>query len=233
MIVQEFIPAGRKNRPGWAMAPKYLTIHDTGNTNRGATAPMHARYLKGDTAANLPVSWHYTVDDKVIVQHLPTTEIGWHAGDGGQGPGNRKSIGIEICMDTGGDRVKAEANAIWLVAELVGTVATLKPFPGCMKQHYDWSGKNCPQLIRAGRHHNWSSFLDVIKKEIEGGPEPMAGKYFKDVPDDAWFASAVNGLYEQGLIGGYEDGTFKPSESLTRAEAAALIHRLYIKLRSG
>jgi N-acetylmuramoyl-L-alanine amidase len=42
---QSFIPAGNRNRPGYRMAPTYITVHDTGNPNRGANAEMHRQYL--------------------------------------------------------------------------------------------------------------------------------------------------------------------------------------------
>jgi hypothetical protein len=41
------------------------------------------------------VTWHFTVDDREVVQHLLPTEQGDHADYGG--PGDRQSIGVEIC----------------------------------------------------------------------------------------------------------------------------------------
>ena len=37
-IVKEYIPAGRANRPGKGLVAKYITIHDTGNSDTGADA---------------------------------------------------------------------------------------------------------------------------------------------------------------------------------------------------
>lgn len=160
-IIQDFIPIGRKNRPRTAMTPQYITIHDTGNTSRGAGAKNHASYLKGDAAANAPVSWHFTVDEKEIYQHLPLNEIGYHAGTNG----NRESIAIEICMNSDGDRAKAEANAAWLVAKLVKEQGSLRKFPECMKQHFDWTGKNCPSVLR-GRAGGWQGFLNAVSTQL-------------------------------------------------------------------
>jgi N-acetylmuramoyl-L-alanine amidase len=42
---------------------RYVTIHNTGNSNMGANAKNHASYVKSNGAANIPVSWHYTVDE--------------------------------------------------------------------------------------------------------------------------------------------------------------------------
>lgn len=53
-----------------------------------------------------------------------------------------------------------------------------------------------------------------------GGP---AG--YKDVQSDDWYASAVSKAQKYGLINGYEDGTFRPSSTITREEAIALVIR--------
>ena len=44
--------------------------------------------------------------------------------------------------------LQAEEHAAKLCAYLIKTVPTLKPFPDCLRQHYHWSGKNCPKWIR-------------------------------------------------------------------------------------
>ena len=187
-IIQDFIPKGRRNRPGYKLVPKYFTIHDTANPNAGADAKAHARYLKGDSAASIPASWHFTVDDKVIYQHLPLTENGWHCGDGTNGPGNRQSIGIEICENKDGNRVVAEANAAWLTAKLLRDYG-LKI--GAVKQHYDWSKKNCPNVLR-GRKNGWSGFLKAVEKEMQ----PAAAAKAPATP-------ASNGTLYRVQIGAY------------------------------
>ncbi|WP_460326218.1 carbohydrate binding domain-containing protein [Paenibacillus sp. YSY-4.3] len=50
---------------------------------------------------------------------------------------------------------------------------------------------------------------------------------FKDVPADAWYASSLAAAAHAGFIKGYEDGTFKPSNSITRAEAAVMLSRAF------
>ena len=162
-IIQDLIPKGRRNRPGYKLNPRYVTIHDTANPGAGANAKAHAAYLRGAAAASIPSSWHFTVDDKVIYQHLPLTENGWHCGDGTNGPGNRQSIGIEICENKDGNRAQAEANAAWLTAKLLRDYG-LKI--GAVKQHYDWSKKNCPNVLR-GRKNGWSGFLKAVEKEMQ------------------------------------------------------------------
>jgi len=173
VIIEDFIPRGRRNRPGYKMTPRYITIHDTANPNIGADAKAHARYLKGSTAAAIPASWHFTVDDSVIIQHLPLNENGWHAGDGSTGTGNRESIGIEICENRDGVRTEAEKNAAWLTAKL------LRDFSlglDRVKQHHYWSGKNCPRVLRS-RSKGWESFLNAVNRQLQPSTgTPIAGK---------------------------------------------------------
>lgn len=49
---------------------------------------------------------------------------------------------------------------------------------------------------------------------------------FSDVPSTKHFAEAVNDLAEREIIGGYPDGTFKPGNSITRGQAAAIIAKM-------
>ncbi|MED3000662.1 N-acetylmuramoyl-L-alanine amidase [Bacillus velezensis] len=158
-ITKDFIPVGHNNRPGYAMDPAYITVHNTANTAKGASAAMHARYEKNPET---PTSWHFTVDDKEIYQHLPLNENGWHAGDG-NGTGNRKSIGIEICENSDGDFEKAVTNAQWLIKKLMKeqgiSLANVVP-------HQHWSGKYCPRKLL----DRWDSF----KAGISGGPSSPA-----------------------------------------------------------
>lgn len=48
---------------------------------------------------------------------------------------------------------------------------------------------------------------------------------FSDVPANAWYAEEVAIATEAGLIYGYEDGTFRPNEVITREELASLVVR--------
>ena len=59
----------------------------------------------------------------------------------------------------------------------------------------------------------------------EGRPSANAGGAFKDVPKDMWCFSAVTWGQEKGLLKGYNDGGFRPGESITREQLAAIIWR--------
>lgn len=53
---------------------------------------------------------------------------------------------------------------------------------------------------------------------------------FNDVSSDRWSKKYIDFANEQGLLMGYPDGSFKPTNTLTRAEAAAYLTRLDKKI---
>ncbi|NJK46253.1 MAG: S-layer homology domain-containing protein [Pleurocapsa sp. SU_196_0] len=53
---------------------------------------------------------------------------------------------------------------------------------------------------------------------------------FSDIPAGHWASEAVQAIAAEGLITGYQDGTFQGQRTLTRYEAATIFYRL---LQSG
>lgn len=47
---------------------------------------------------------------------------------------------------------------------------------------------------------------------------------FADVQEGAWYSDYISAAYGAGYINGYEDGTFRPDSSITRAEAVKIIN---------
>lgn len=141
-----------------AMNAEYITIHNTAND---ASAAAEISYMIGNTSST---SYHFAVDDKEVVQGIPTNRNAWHTGDGTDGTGNRKSIGVEICYSkSGGARYKkAEALAIKFVAQLLKERGW-----GIdrVRKHQDWNGKYCPhRILSEGR---WDSVKSAIEKELK------------------------------------------------------------------
>lgn len=201
-ITEMLVSKGRKNRPGKSNPCKFITIHETGNFAKGADAKAHGSYVRGDSAQASRVSWHYTVDDHSIVQHIPDGETAYHAGDGASGPGNCTSIGIEICVNADGDFTKAQDNAAALVRLLLLehgiTIDNVV-------QHNRWNGKDCPYTIRhtAGA---WAAFL----ADCEGQ---------KQEPDP-WYTPGQKYVMEAGI----SDGD-RPLDNCTRAEVWEMLRR--------
>ena len=165
---------------------------------------------------------------------MPVNEIGWHAGDGGSGTGKRKSVAIEICES--GNRKKAVDNAVWLTKELM---RDLKIDKAHIRQHHDWSGKDCPRILRNSAYIkdgiDWAYFMNKINKPEEQEEEMtqeelevMLEKYFEKVakqdPGD-WSADARKWAEENGIVQGDPNGDKRYKSHITREEAVVMLHR--------
>lgn len=163
------------------MTPRYITVHATENLN--STADRHALYLsnKGRKSGNRRfgrsgwVTWHFTVDDHEIVQHLKTTEQGDHADYGGRG--DRQSIAIEICEFSDSHR---QAAAIDRAARLAAALANRYDIPTRnIVPHKHWPrhdfryGKPCPKILLTRDRHvpggwrlgeKWQRFLALVDR---------------------------------------------------------------------
>lgn len=66
--------------------------------------------------------------------------------------------------------------------------------------------------------------VSSVIARIANGNKPVAGyTSFKDVDDSQWFAASVGFMEKRGFISGYQDGSFKPHQSITRAEFARIL----------
>lgn len=190
------------NRPGGNNPCKYITIHETGNAAKGADAAAHGAYLDSAAGEDDLVSWHYTVDDHAIVQHLPDYETAYHAGDGKAGPGNATSIAVEICVNAGGDFEAAKANAAALVRLLMEEHGI--PLDNVV-QHNRWNGKDCPKTIRATAGA-WEAFLALCRGEtanvskLDTDVDTLANVGIIDQPD-YWKAGNYSKDTVEALIG--------------------------------
>ena len=146
-------------RPGTSMHPEYITIHSTGNPS--STARNERGWLTNPSNTRT-ASWHIVVDEKEAIEAIPLNEVAWHAGDGGSGTGNRKSIGIEICES--GDRQRTLQNAVKLVAKLLKERGW---GVDKLRRHYDWSGKICPWIMSQNNWQGWKQFVERVRKELE------------------------------------------------------------------
>ncbi len=165
-VKRDYMPYGSRGRSRRRMSPRYVTIHSTQNWSRGADAWRHSLALKRGALGR--ISWHYTVDEYRAVQHLPTTEQGNHADH--NGPGNRTSIGIEMCEHPGNSRSQTMERtaklAAWLCVKHDIPVRNVVP-------HYKWPrwgknppNKNCPHfLMTNGRPGSkWRGFVKVVER---------------------------------------------------------------------
>lgn len=159
---------GRNNKK------QFVTVHQTGNTSKGANAQMHADY-QANGAGGRSASWHYQVDDKEAIQSFSHDAQCWHATDG-RGPGNLNSIAVEICINSDGDYKKAVQNGAELVRQILDQEGLSIDK---VKQHADWSNKNCPAQIRAGKDGiGWNDFIKLVEgKTNSSNSNPKQSTY--------------------------------------------------------
>ena len=137
----------------YKMTPKGICIHNTAND---APAKNEVSYMKSN---NNEVSYHIAIDDLEAIQAIPLDRNAWHAGDGGNGEGNRNYIAVEICYSkSGGSKfVEAEKRAAKEVAAL------LKQYGwgvDKVRDHRSFSGKNCPHRT------NMTDFKYLVQIEL-------------------------------------------------------------------
>lgn len=53
-----------------------------------------------------------------------------------------------------------------------------------------------------------------------------ASASFKDVPTNAWYYDSIASAVAYGWIGGYSDGSFRPTKPITRAEVVTIVNRM-------
>jgi N-acetylmuramoyl-L-alanine amidase len=173
----------RYKRP---MNVRYITIHSTqnytGNAYNHALAlkrgALRAQKRRGGNRIGF-LTWHFTVQDDVAIQHLPTNEQGEHADF--DGPGNNYSIGIEMCEHRGNNLAQTIDRTAKLTAYLMHehglSIDRVVP-------HYHWPrrgqnppNKNCPHFLlengRPGATWRWfKARVQAHHSRLVAGPTP-------------------------------------------------------------
>ena len=139
------------------MVAETIVVHNTAND---ATARNEVAYMIRN---NNSTSFHYAIDDKEIVQGIPDNRNAFHAGDGGNGKGNRNGLSIEICYSKSGGQRFIDAEK--LSAKFIAFKLNEKGW-GINKvtKHQDYSGKYCPhRTLDMG----WQRFLKMVQTELD------------------------------------------------------------------
>ena len=170
----DYLPNGTNLKPDrLRTSTYYITLHNTGMAHPTATAKGLNDYIH---STDRQASWHYAIDDHEAYNHVPIDEVTWHAGDGshgvgeiwysesyrfyGIGGGNNNSVSIEMCVYSGCDFNWVMRNTAKQVSWLL---VKYHLNPSRIRQHYDYSGKDCPQVLRqSGR---WPEMLELINIE--------------------------------------------------------------------
>lgn len=207
------IPISKTKRTGKITNKESITIHSTANPK--STAKNERNWLT-NPSNNRKASYHIVVDDKEIIEVIPLNEQAYHSGSS---KGNNESIGIEICES--GNREKTIQNTV----ELVGKMLYERNW-GVDKlvRHFDWSGKNCPNIMSANNWADWYKFKDRVQKELDKLSKPEE-KVVQTI--SSWAKDGEKFILEHGI----SDGT-RPKNLVTREEVWTMLERMY-KLQGG
>ena len=88
------------------------------------------------------------------------------------------------------------------------------------------------ELFEPERSITRAEFAAVMVRALGLGPEEYKNNY-ADVKAGEWYSKYISTASSHGLIRGYDDGTFKPEEKITRQEAMAILTRAMDVTRLG
>lgn len=213
-VIKNLLPTSKyKLKSPYTMVADVIVVHNTAND---ATAKNEVAYMiRNDNST----SFHYAIDDKEIVQGIPDNRNAFHAGDGGNGRGNRKGLSIEICYSKSGGQRFIDAEK--LSAKFIAFKLNEKGWGiDKVKKHQDFSGKYCPhRTLDMG----WQRFLNIVQAELDKlkGVVNMTQQASNNTPSN-WAKEAWEWCKKEGLL----DGT-RPKSPITREEIATVLYRLH------
>lgn len=139
---------------------------------------------------------------------------------------------------------RAEASAIFNRAIGYKSSENLpaNPFKDLSKNHWAYN-----EVLTASKHQLFSGYEDgsfkadsnITRAEIASVLNRVVSSddidvskamNFSDVPSNHWAFSSIKYVFQNNVFNGYEDGTFKPSNNITRAEMASVITKSYKQL---
>ena len=119
-------------------------------------------------------------------------------------------------------------------------------------RHFDATGKTCPGSFSKNNWGRWKQFKSDIQKPMkikfdlskssvgvpvgESKPQPKPEEPNKEENmsnkkdyEGHWAEKQIKEIIERGIMTGFEDGSFKPNNPVTRAQLAVVITRLFPK----
>ena len=226
-IIKKIVPEGKYGiKCPYTMKPSRIVVHNTAND---ASALNEIAYM---TNNNNEVSYHYAVDDKMIVQGLEENRNGWHAGDGANGLGNREGIAIEICYSkSGGDKfIKAEQNAVDLIVDILKRYGW-----GINKvtKHQNYSNKYCPhRTLDMG----WDRFIKMIGDKLNGNstkPNVSNSKvnaYYRVKTQKHGWLGEIKNYNSKDKVNGYAGWEGSPiTDVAIKVDKGSVKYRVHVK----
>lgn len=73
---------------------------------------------------------------------------------------------------------------------------------------------------------NCGSAVAAVSQIGQEGKEPAAGLPFTDIEEGTWHYEPACYVYQRGIMTGMDESHFKPSDSVSRAQFAVILHRM-------
>ena len=176
------------------------------------------------TAENLNVRSGYETSYAVIGTLSKGTEVqiietnnGWYKILFNGGYGYVSSVYVDIDEDN--NVVFSDIENHWAKAEIEDFASN-----GYVGGYDDNTFRPNNDITRA-------EFVTIVNKYF--GFTKAEGENFTDVNEDAWYYKDVCIGVREGYINGYQDGTFRPNEPITREEAASIVRTITGLVENG
>ena len=201
-----------------------------GDKTPGTTLTYHANGGSGaDVTVKCTNNETVTVKAKDTFSRSGYTFKNWNTRADGQG--TSFAPGAQVIVDNIGSN---DLYAIWDKNSSGGSHKPTVTIPDDVptglngKDHYAYvvgypDGMVYPQK-NITRAEVATIFFRLLEDETREANMTKSNSY-NDMKDGAWYTCAVSTLSKMGIIKGYEDGSFKPDASISRAEFAAIAAR--------
>ena len=230
--------ATTSNGAGYAgsiAAPKTVSTSSISNSIAGKT--VHAAFSVGSSSEQIhfdkpveltiPLTLNGTADvSKIRVFYYNSASNSYKlAGDGGTVSSDQKSITVEVnhfstfaVIESDADEVNSSgaATTISALTDIAGQWFT--PF---IEKLISWGAvAGYPDgTFKPSNSTNRAEMAKIIAEAFDLTIPSLTENPFPDVPKNEWFAPFVAAVKNAGIVSGYSDGTFRPGNSINRAEA--------------
>jgi N-acetylmuramoyl-L-alanine amidase CwlA len=232
-ITVNLIP-GLPNVPYRYGAYEGVVAHCTDSANRsGGDTPTGERDYEARTFSSAFVHYFVGIEKGAvkIVQCAPTSSGAYGAG----AKANSRFVHVELCMYDDPAMFTAAYDAyVWLLAKILydrglGVTPAASDGSGTLWAHDD------VRRILGGTTH--TDPIDYLEEHGISWDQHVAnvqeaytrmGKLtvFTDIEQGRWSEASIAAVCKAGIMEGFEDGTFRPTEPLTREQAAKIVNDL-------
>lgn len=185
----------------------YTLTYDA-NGGRGTMTDENSPYQGGSTVTVLDNEFYWT-------RH---TFTGWNTEADGSGTAYQPGDTFEISSDT----------TLYAQWRYTGGGGTVEPPVLDTENHYGYIVGYDDGTVRPNgkitRAEVATIFFRLLTDESRDAYWCQTND-FSDVSASDWYNNAISTLTNAGILDGYEDGTFRPNNAITRAEAVTLVNR--------